>query len=237
MGFILRNAAAAIVRWTVGVAIAAVCMIFGFVPSRALATFIGSPPPWLESPLVRIGVVVFGVLIILFIFIWDRRVRPKFRATFNADRDVHKLVPLINLATGMPLGINSSYVHLQVSAKGGANIAQCEGWITCLEELDKKGKTIRRIDESRHLIWAPREKNESKVPIVPGISRDLDIFRTIQSQNTLELLSIGHSQRWISFFSSPGIYRLTLNVVGDGAKISRRLTIEWKGQWNNFVVI
>lgn len=236
MPFFLRNALAAIIRRAVGGLISAVCITFGFVPSRWFAGFISAPPIWLNNSLIRIGVIAIGVTVILITFFLDRYKRPKFIFTFDAKRDIHHNVPLFDLTTSCPLGIDATYVHMQAAAKGAKNIIQCEGWITCIEQLDGNRKTITKIDELRPLIWAPREYNETKIALAPGTPRDLDIFRSIQNHNALELLSVGHSRRWITFFAGPGIYRLTINVVGDGASIRRRLKIIWNGQWNNFTV-
>jgi hypothetical protein len=67
-----------------------------------------------------------------------------------------------------------------------------------------------------------------------GAPRDLDIFRTIENKDKLELLSVGHPFSWDSFFDDAGRYRLTINIVGDGVNREVRLLIDWRGRWDDF---
>ena len=168
MLWFLRNAAGGIVRWGTATVLATVCLIYGFAPSKWLASFLIAPPDWISNPLVRVGIVAFGVIVIIVVFLWDRRVRPKFSVNFDNARDVHTDVPLFDLAIGRPLGICATYVHIQISAVRRSNINLCQGWITCLERLDERGRSVVKIEETRQLVWAPREPGHTQVPVHPG---------------------------------------------------------------------
>jgi len=135
-----------------------------------------------------------------------------------------------------PLPNRAEYVHVRVRCVGRKSIANCAGWITSLERLDR-GRTVAKLTGSRPLIWAPREQGITHTNIQPGIPQDLDIFRTVENVNVLELLSVGHPQRWVTFFSVPGTYGLRIMVSGEGSTKSIRLIVTWRGNWNNFDVV
>jgi len=126
----------------------------------------------------------------------------RFALDFVPDEQIERNVTLFQVPTMQPLPDRANYVHVRVRCVGGKGIADCAGWITSLERLDH-GRTVARLTGSRPLIWAPREHGITHAQIQPNIPQDLNIFRTVQNVNTLELLSVGHQQSWVTFFSAP----------------------------------
>ena len=46
----------------------------------------------------------------------------------------------------------------------------------------------------------PREDNLQQKLIAPNLPHDLDVFRTLETDNVLELLSVGHPEIVVVFF-------------------------------------
>jgi nucleoside phosphorylase len=157
---------------------------------------------------------------------------PNFSVEFVSDREVHAGIPVTFVLGGQLSTVRGTYVHLRIVAL--INVDRCEATITCLEKLGGSNDVLKRQAQTRDLVWAPRELGERIVSIMRGAPRDLDIFRTIENKDKLELLSVGHPFSWDSFFDDAGRYRLTINIVGDGVNREVRLLIDWRGRWDDF---
>jgi TIR domain len=167
----------------------------------------------------------------------DATARPRFEPQFMPERDIHRDVRLFNSATGQQLPIKATYVLVRVVTVGNANVENCSGWITRLEKLDGTTKTsIETLQGSRQLIWSPREAQTLYANIRPEVPQDLDVFRSVEGVNSVELMSIGHPPSWDAFFSLPGTYRLTVVISAKGTSRTKRLLINWRGIWNDFDV-
>jgi hypothetical protein len=75
MRWFLSNVAGGAVRWCTFTIIAAITLLCGFAPANILADFIGQPPPWLIDARTRSLIVVIGVVALICIYFWDRRVK------------------------------------------------------------------------------------------------------------------------------------------------------------------
>ena len=154
---------------------------------------------------------------------------------FLPERDIHRNVDLFS-SQGQPLPMKATYVLLHTAAVGKAHIESCSGCITRLEKLDANRATIETLEGTRPLLWSPREAGKETVAIQPYAPQDLDVFRSVEGTNSIELQSIGHPPRWDAFFSSQGIYRLTIVVSASRNSSTKRLLINWRGKWNDFGV-
>lgn len=65
------------IRWTVVIAIEAVCAAWGFAPVSWLTKVWASPPEWMLNPYTRLTVVVFGVAVLFLFLIWESRRKKK----------------------------------------------------------------------------------------------------------------------------------------------------------------
>jgi hypothetical protein len=138
----------------------------------------------------------------------------------------------IDANTGSRLPNRATYVHVRVNSNCQLN--DCTGWITLIEELGEANVVRNRLDETRPLLWAPREFRQTKVAIPPP--RDLDVFMTIENENRLRLLSVGHPLTWDDFVDHPGTYRITIHVVADGRACDIKLLVTWRGRSDDFQV-
>jgi len=222
-----------------GKIVAALVLVYlasvGFGPDWIVQMLTG----WLADPLSLSLVVlrIFAILIVIIIvasFALPRFWRPKFRIEFVAERDLFRGVTLTDSRTGRQLADKATYVHVQVYCVGRSNITDCCGWITCIERLDSNKKTLAILQETRPLVWAPREFGATHVAIQSKAPRDLDIFTTVENANRLQLLSIGHPVSWDNFFDLPATYRITISVSGDGHTQTIRLLVAWRGHSNDF---
>jgi hypothetical protein len=161
----------------------------------------------------------------------------RFRASFDPKRDVHSAIPLFDTRTRGRLPNRATYVLVQVESIRKNYIADCTGAITKLEKLDDKGNVIARLQGTRPLIWSPQERGLLTQTIAPYVPQDMDVFRTIEGVNTLELMCIGHPPSWSSFFTEQGKYRITVAVTGDGRTTTVTVPVTWRGRWDNFEVV
>jgi hypothetical protein len=83
MRWLLNQISAATVRWLTQVIIVAICAAWGFAPSTWFASLITEPPPWIFAPWTRLGVVLVGTVIVVLIFLWDRRAKQKSIAAIS----------------------------------------------------------------------------------------------------------------------------------------------------------
>lgn len=160
--------------------------------------------------------------------------RTRFRLEFVASRDIIRNVTQFDMRTGQQLPNKATYVHVRVECTGSSDVTACVGWLTKLEKLDVNQTVIASLDEARPLIWAPRESGHTSVPIHQNAPRDLDVFRTQQKVDRLELLSYGHPAAWHTFVDQPGLYRLTISVSGDGRSRIIHLLVSWRGHADDF---
>ncbi len=220
----------------IGLAILAALGFSADYVARSAMSWFGTSPADATVTVLRIAGAIIGVLCVLTIaipFIWTL-IRPrKFTASFDAKRDIHAALPQFNPQTGQQLPNRVTYVHVHVEALR-SNVTPCTGAITALEKLGPQGETIARLDATRQLIWAPREHRQFQQTIAPRLPQDLDLFRTIEGVDRLEVLCEGHPQSWLDFFNHPGRYRITVAVHGGERTEIVQVTIEWRGKWDNF---
>lgn len=198
---------------------------------------------WHASPadaavtVLRLVGTVIGVLCILILaiaYLWPL-IRPrKFVAVFDRNRDIHAGMPQFDLRTGTQLADRGTYVHLHVESVRGAQVIGCVGAITSLEKLDANGNVIANVVGTRQLIWAPREHGMIQQTIAPNLPQDLDIFKTIENTNQLEVLCVGHPPSWLQFFNTAGRYRITVVVSGADRTQTVKYLIDWRGKWDDF---
>jgi hypothetical protein len=183
---------------------------------HGLLNWWGANPANATITILRIAGAAFGVLclgIIAYPYALAAFRPRKFFVTFNSDRDVDRAIAQFHLQTGARLPNRTTYAHVHVEAIG-AHITPCTGAIIALEKLDDKKTVISRLVGTRSLIWCPREHNQLRQTIAPHLPQDLDLFRTVEGVNKLEVLSSGHPQTWFDFFDLPGRYRIAVAVHG-----------------------
>lgn len=73
MAWLFSNIAAGVVRWATVVILSAVCLAIGFSPVEYLQAFFLSPPDWVATPFLRIGMVMVGLGILIGHYFVDRR--------------------------------------------------------------------------------------------------------------------------------------------------------------------
>jgi hypothetical protein len=217
--------------------ILAVLTVLGFGVSYWVPTVMnwwGAHPADATVELLRVVGAVVGVVCICLIvwpYIWAA-IRPrKFSVSFETVRDVHVAVPLFDQTGQLPHRATIAHVH--VEAVHGY-VTPCTGAITALERLDDENNVIGRIDGTRQLLWAPRERGQFQQIIAPHVPQDLDLFCTLEATNRLDVLSVGHPPLWTNFFASPGRYRITVAVHGDNRTETIRVIVNWRGRWDDF---
>jgi hypothetical protein len=199
---------------------------------------------WLADPLglsltvvrllaVLLLIACFGIL--LWQPVWDRLRPKKFSLSFDKDRDIHWNLTLFEMATGKEIPNKANFVHVRVAASK-SGVPKCKGWIVKLERLNDEKKVLATLEETRPLLWAPREHGILEMDIAPNTAQDIDVFRTVETVNKLELLSLGHSRNWVTFFDAPGLYRITVSISGDMQTRAIELMVTWRGISGNFDV-
>jgi hypothetical protein len=121
---------------------------------------------------------------------------PRLEPQFDPDHQIHRDVMLFEATTGQPIPIKATYVQVHVASVGTAQVNNCAGWITRLERLDAFENAVAALRGTRQLVWSLREAAKTHLPILPEIPQDLDIFRTVEGTNRLELLSLAHLPTW-----------------------------------------
>jgi hypothetical protein len=203
---------------------------------RIVASSWGSNPADATIVLLRIVGALIGIACICVIALpyffaaWRPR---KFSVSFDPRRDVDAAISQFNTQTGQQLPNKCTYAHIHVESVGG-HVTPCTGAIISLEKLDETDKAIKRLVGTRQLIWGPREHRQFQQIIAPHLPQDLDLFRTIEGVDKLEVLSVGHQQLWLDFFDLPGRYRITVAVHGDSRTETIQVTVDWRGKWNDF---
>jgi hypothetical protein len=203
---------------------------------RTVINWWGANPTDATIALLRFAATVIGIVCLLAIalpILWLALRPRKFSVSFNSARDVHAAIPQFDLRTGQQVPNRTTFVHVHVESVRGY-VTTCTGAITSLEKLDDKNKVINRIAGTRQLLWAPREQGLVQKTIAPHLPQDLDLFRTEEGVNRLEVLSIGHPPSWIGFFGSPGRYRITVGVHGGNRTETILVVVNWRGRWDNF---
>jgi hypothetical protein len=225
-------------RTTVAIILAALAVL-GFSADywvRGALSWFGANPADATITILRIigaGIGVLCIVVIALPYILAA-IRPrKFFPSFESKRDIDAGIPQFDLRTGQQLPNRVTFVHVHVEALR-TNVTSCTGAITALEKLDSQGNVVARLDGTRQLIWAPREHRQFQQVIAPGLPQDLDLFRTVEGINRLEVLSVGHPQSWLDFFYQLGRYRITVAVHGGERTEVVRVIIDWRGQWNKF---
>jgi hypothetical protein len=184
----------------------------------------------------QIAGVVIGVFSVVAIFaprVWSALRPRKFKVTFDRCRDIHAAIPMFDIGTGQRLPNRVTFVHIRVEACG-SSVTACTGAITSLERLDAPGQVMARLDGTRQLIWAPREHRQFQQIVAPNLPQDLDLFRTVEGVNKLEVLSIGHPQSWLDFFDEPGRYRIAVVVQGGDMTETVSVVVDWRNKWDDF---
>ncbi len=197
---------------------------------------------WVANPtdatiaIMRIAALGIGIACLLTIvlpILWIALRPRKFLGSFNAARDIHAAVPQFNPQTGQQLPNRVTFAHVHVESVRG-HITTCAGAITALEKLDDQGNVADRIIGTRQLLWAPREHMQFQQTVAPNLPQDLDLFYTVEGTNRLDLLSVGHPPLWTNFLASPGRYRITVAVHGGNRTETLRVTVNWRGRWDDF---
>jgi hypothetical protein len=196
---------------------------------------------WLSDPLsaslvvVRLVAIVLGITIVT-VWLLSIFLSSRLRVDFDKTRDIIRNVSLFDVVTHKILPDKGTYVHVRAHCMRGAELTNCTGSIARLEKLDQNDKPIAVLEETRQLVWAPREEGLTTLTIHSGAPRDLDVFMTIENQNRLRPLSKGNPMLWEEFFSEPGRYRLTANVNGGGYARTIKLKVGWRGGSDDFDV-
>jgi hypothetical protein len=100
MRWILAHITAGVIRWTVGLTLGASFILAGVDPQSIVSAIISDPPMWLANPLLRVGLVALGVVIIVSVFFWDRYKRRAYHAldlTVHTPYERWKDLPKYNL--------------------------------------------------------------------------------------------------------------------------------------------
>ncbi|KKM70309.1 hypothetical protein LCGC14_1441970 [marine sediment metagenome] len=135
----------------------------------------------------------------------------------------------------------STYDSYWVRAKAtnsSASLARgCRAFLTDIERLGPSG-SWQPTDycESLQLAWSARdEASFSALDLPHDIPHFIDIVSTrCVTASFLPTLSV-KLYRYDALFSTPGTYRFTVLVSGDGVKpATLRIRFEWTGQWDKF---
>jgi len=195
---------------------------------------------WRYLPVLERGRPMFGIpdwtWITLLVLVWllvlasEYGVRlytgllPKFAVRFDPTANCIEKTPTFGPAAFAPG--NATYVRILLAAESNAVISECRVWITKIEAVTALGNASEI--HLPHNLWV-RDKTPFK--IYPGIVETADFLECHHGASG-PILSGNKPNVLIGAFDTPGTYRFTLTVYGDGATRRIGIDVTWNGQWD-----
>jgi hypothetical protein len=125
------------------------------------------------------------------------------------------------------------YVRIRVDCTSSPGPRVCAAFLTRLGKSTAGAVgQVARLYDGMQLPWSfigPRE-----IPVHPQITRHVDVFKTNEEDNKLEVCG-PVPLAMADFFSEKGDYVADITVIADGVSSTIRIRLTWNGRWDQIV--
>jgi hypothetical protein len=188
--------------------------------------------PWL-GPLIG---VLGGAAVAIFAEPLRRHLfSPKLRLEFSDSADCFPLTPMRH---GTAL-LQARYVRVRVVNPSQWVARACRVYLTNVDVVGADGICRPTVySDAIQLAWSVSDGVEFGGKDLPSkLSSFVDVMYVNDGGNAIVPRTRSWPFRYDELFHSPGTYRLTLRISGDGVKASSvRILVTWNGLWNTLSV-
>ena len=132
------------------------------------------------------------------------------------------------------------WVRVKATNLGDMVAERCRPFLLGVEVLVKNGTPKQtKFADPLCLLWAnkrSRDESTSPIDLYHDVPQFIDVVAADNKQNRLILQVDPLPARLQEILKYPGIFRLTIQVVGEGARSDAfQLDVVWTGQWNELI--
>ena len=165
--------------------------------------------------------------------------RPKLRLEFNETE--HFITKTIETsASDSNKSHQARYIRVKVTNTRLTLAKSCRAYLINVERRDPSGVwAATEFCESIQLAWSARNKDirYASLDLAKDVPHFVDVVSTREGTPPFKLEVESKLLRHEPLLRTPGIYRLTMVVSGDGVRPERLwLFFQWDGKWDGFVV-
>lgn len=156
---------------------------------------------------------------------------PRLTLTFGTSSDFLTKTPEF----GPGGGHEALYVRIKVVNSRSALAKSCRAYLVNVEREDSSGKfEPTEYCESMQLAWSTQaEQAFSALDLPRDAPHFVDIISTRGTSTAFALATKVTPLRYTNMLATPGIYRFTVIVSGDGVKPGTiRPAVSWAGAWD-----
>ena len=156
---------------------------------------------------------------------------PKLKLTFGASDHFLTRTPEIS-DSGQ---YESMFVRVKVENSRATLARSCRAYLVRIERQGASGKfEATEYCESLQLAWSSQgEQSFAAFDLPRGVPHFVDIISTRPTTPAFQLATKGTPLRYMQLLVTPGVYRFTVMVSGDGVKpVPIRPVVSWTGVWD-----
>ena len=132
------------------------------------------------------------------------------------------------------------YVRINVTNRRSALARSCRAYLVKIECRSRSGEwEATEYCESMQLAWSARgDGRHAALDLPKNVPHFVDVVSTRETSTSFKPETDGLLFRHMALFDSPGTYRFTVVVSGDGVNpVWIRLLFVWSSKWDDFQVM